>query len=133
MRIRRQCASLDICITKKAERQSRQYFIISIALKSIKRREAQRHAYQNDFLKSQITIEIRKHTGEFLSASYCQSSCLSLFNLQTSILVQVLAKLKEKILPEAKNMIGKVGRGEGSNYPSSIAKVYLHQHRMRLQ
>lgn len=36
---------------------------------------------------------------------------------------QVLAKLKETILPEAKRMLGKVGKGEGSNYPSSIAKV----------
>ena len=38
-------------------------------------------------------------------------------------IMQVLDKLKNTILPEAKSMLGKVGQGEGSNYPSSIAKV----------
>ena len=37
----------------------------------------------------------------------------------------MLAKLREKILPEAKDMLTRVGKGEGSNYPSSIAKVVL--------
>ena len=37
--------------------------------------------------------------------------------------LQVLDKLQNTILPEAKQMLGKVGKGEGSNYPSSIAKV----------
>lgn len=35
---------------------------------------------------------------------------------------QVLAKLK-KIVPEAKEMIGRAAQGTGSSYPSSIAKV----------
>ncbi len=35
----------------------------------------------------------------------------------------MLAKLRDKILPEAKDMLTRVGKGEGSNYPSSIAKV----------
>ena len=37
--------------------------------------------------------------------------------------LKVLSKLREKILPEAKDMLTRVGKGEGSNYPSSIAKV----------
>ena len=37
--------------------------------------------------------------------------------------MQVLDKLENKILPEAKEMLTKVGKGEGSNYPASIAKV----------
>ena len=38
----------------------------------------------------------------------------------------MLSKLKDKILPEAKEMLAKVGKGEGSNYPASIAKVAGH-------
>ena len=41
--------------------------------------------------------------------------------------LQVLDKLKNTILPEAKQMLGKVGKGEGSNYPSSIAKVWAYR------
>lgn len=37
--------------------------------------------------------------------------------------MQVLDKLENKILPEAKEMLTKVGKGEGSNYPASIAKA----------
>lgn len=39
--------------------------------------------------------------------------------------MQVLDKLKNKILPEAKQMIGKVGSNEGGAYPSTAAKVWL--------
>ena len=37
--------------------------------------------------------------------------------------VQILDKLKNKILPEAKEMIDRTASGTGSTYPSSIAKV----------
>ncbi len=41
-------------------------------------------------------------------------------------MMQVLDKLQNKILPDAKQMLTKVGRGEGSNYPASIAKARPH-------
>ena len=50
------------------------------------------------------------------SDSHCESSYLG----RT---LQVLVTLKEKVLPDAKSMISKVAKGEGSNYPASIAKV----------